>query len=97
MRGNNQLHKNKNFCQIHVLPKREIKGIFFFKKLVPLRWPCQQERSPRMLKVACSNPGGIITKIIKQVVTTTLPNARQQVRVSRNLGEMFRVTVGVAR
>ena len=54
---------------------------------MPLRWPSQQERSPCMLIVVCSNHGRIKTKFIKQVVTTILPNARQQVRVSRILGD----------
>ena len=41
-------------------------------------------------------------KSLKQVVTVRLPNARQQVRVSANLGNnhykgLARVTVGVAR
>ena len=37
------------------------------------------ERSPRMLKVRCSNPSRDSPKLYKQVVTFPLPNARQQV------------------
>ena len=50
----------------------------------------------------CSILGRDIPKSFKQVVTGPLPNARQQVRLSRVLGDdhykrMTRVTVGVAR
>ena len=37
------------------------------------------ERSPRMRKVGCSNPGRDRPKSLTQVVTVPLPNARQQV------------------
>ena len=36
------------------------------------------ERSPRMRKVGCSNPGRDWPKSLKQVVISPLPNARQQ-------------------
>ena len=72
---------------------------FIFKS----RWWCSGlERSPRMLKVGCSNPSHDIPKSKKQLVTAPLLNARQQVWVSRVLGDdhykrMSRVTVGLAR
>ena len=45
------------------------------------------ERSPRMRKVGCSNPGRDRPKSLTQVVTVPLPNARHQVRMSRVLGD----------
>ena len=53
-----------------------------------------------MWKTECLNPGREGPKSLKQVVTAPLPNAPQQICVSRVLGEdhfkgLVRVTVGV--
>ena len=73
----------------------------FFSQLKPLRWCSRLEPSPRMQKVGCSNPSRDKSKPFIQIKTVPLPNARQQVLVSKIVGDdhkrMPRVTVGVTR
>ena len=42
------------------------------------RWRCQLERSPNVRKVVCLNPSRDRPKSFKQILTASLPNARQQ-------------------
>ena len=53
----------------------------------PRLWRSRLKRLPRMWKIGCSNPSSDRPKLLKQVVTAPLLNARQQVWVPRILGD----------
>ena len=87
-----QVKQSKGRGNLRVL---NIKVLFHYINR-PWRWRSGLER-----KVRCSNPSSDRPRSLKQVVTAPLLNARQQVRVSRVLGDdhykRMPSVVGVAR
>ena len=79
-------NKYKFLCLMEGVYSIFTRQSIFISVTISPRLRSQLERSPRLWKVGCSNPSCDRPKLLKQVVTALLLNARQQVRVSRVLG-----------